>query len=119
MDQPIYIEFAAKDLAATKAFFQKVFQWRFEDYGPAYTAFFAANFEGGFYEAPLASSVKSGGALLVLYAEDLSACLAQVESTGGEISQDIFVFPGGARFHFIEPSGNELAVWSEQASPTT
>ena len=117
MTKPVYIEFAAKDLSASKAFFKRVFKWKFEDYGPAYTAFFASNFEGGFYEAPLSSSVKTGGALLVLYAEDLPACLAEVQAAGGQISQEIFVFPGGARFHFIEPSGNELAVWSEKAAP--
>jgi len=117
MSKPPYIEFAAKDLSASKAFFKKVFQWHFKDYGPSYTAFFTTNFEGGFYEAPLASSIRTGGALLVLYTADLPACLAAVQAAGGQISQEIFIFPGGARFHFIEPSGNELAVWSEKAAP--
>ncbi len=64
-----YVEFAAKDLAATKAFFHQVFKWQFTDYGPEYTAFSAesAGLDGGFYQAPLASLTNNGGALLVLY----------------------------------------------------
>ena len=55
-----------------------------------------------------------GGALIVLYSNNLEATQAKIEQAGGNIVKPIFPFPGGRRFHFTEPSGNELAVWSEQ-----
>lgn len=108
-----YVEFAANDLAATKAFFSAVFGWQFVDYGPDYTAFSNQGLDGGFYRAPLASQTVTGGALLVFYSDDLEATLAKVSAHAGKINKPIFSFPGGRRFHFIEPSGNEFAVWSE------
>jgi uncharacterized protein len=108
-----YVEFAAADLAATKAFFAAVFGWSFVDYGPDYTAFSGQGLDGGFYHAPLRSRTDTGGALLVFYSTDLEATLAKVQAAGGEIIQPVFSFPGGRRFHFSEPSGNELAVWSD------
>ncbi|KTG21850.1 glyoxalase [Pseudoalteromonas sp. XI10] len=112
-----YVEFAAKDLATTKAFFHQVFKWQFTDYGPEYTAFSAesAGLDGGFYQAPLTSLTNNGGALLVLYSNNIKETQAQVENHGGTIIKPLFDFPGGCRFHFTEPSGNELAVWSKQA----
>ncbi len=109
-----YLEFPARDFSATKAFFSDVFGWGFEDYGPEYTAFSNAGVEGGFYAADTASEQKNGSALVVFYSADLEATLAKVEAAGGEINQAIFSFPGGRRFHFKEPSGNEFAVWSDQ-----
>jgi uncharacterized protein len=108
-----YVEFPARDLAATKSFFTEAFGWTFEDYGPEYAYFPPQGIEGGFYQADLASSCASGGALVVLYSDDLEACQARVERAGGTVIRPIFSFPGGRRFHFTEPSGNELAVWSE------
>ncbi|KFZ38921.1 glyoxalase [Shewanella mangrovi] len=108
-----YVEFAAKDLAATKAFFSAVFGWQFVDYGPDYTAFSNEGLDGGFYRAPMASQSSNGGALLVFYSADLEATLAKVQAQGGEVIKPIFAFPGGRRFQFLEPSGNEFAVWSE------
>lgn len=110
-----YVEFAAADLARTKAFFTEVFGWRFTDYGPGYAAFSGSGLEGGFYSAELQSRQDSGGALIVLYSDDLEGALEAVRSGGGEICKDIFSFPGGRRFHFLEPSGNELAVWTEES----
>ncbi len=110
-----YVEFAAADLAGTKAFFAQVFGWKFTDYGPAYTAFSGSGLEGGFYSAELRSRHCEGGALIVLYSNDLEGTLGAVRSGGGEICKDIFSFPGGRRFHFLEPSGNELAVWTEES----
>lgn len=107
-----YVEFAAADLVGTKAFFTEVFGWKFTDYGPAYTAFSGSGLEGGFYSAELRSRHGEGGALIVLYSDDLEGTLEAVRSGGGEICKDIFSFPGGRRFHFLEPSGNELAVWT-------
>jgi len=108
-----YIEFPAKDLAATKAFFESVFGWSFTDYGPEYTAFENHGLDGGFFESDLASSTDNGAALIVFYSDQLEATLAKVEKAGGTILKPIYSFPGGRRFHFTEPSGNEFAVWGE------
>lgn len=109
-----YVEFAARDLAATKAFFSKAFGWTFTDYGPDYVAFDHQGLEGGFYRAPLASTPAQGGALLVFYSERLEDTERAVIAAGGVIVKPIFDFPGGRRFQFTEPSGNELAVWSDK-----
>ncbi|MCY1550248.1 hypothetical protein D9M68_864850 [compost metagenome] len=104
-----YIEFGAVDLAPIKQFYSQVFGWTFTDYGPAYTSFNDGHLNGGF-----CSDVAPGnGPLVVIYASDLEAVQAQVRRAGGTIRKDIFSFPGGRRFHFADPSGNELAVWSE------
>jgi predicted enzyme related to lactoylglutathione lyase len=108
-----YVELPAKDLAATKAFFQSAFGWSFTDYGPEYTAFENQGLDGGFFQSDLASSTEKGAALIVLYSDQLEATLAKVEKAGGSILKPIYAFPGGRRFHFTEPSGNEFAVWGE------
>jgi hypothetical protein len=108
-----YVELPAKDLPATKAFFQSVFGWSFVDYGPEYTAFSDQELDGGFFQSDLASSPQKGAALIVFYSNQLEATLAKVEQAGGSIVRPIYAFPGGRRFHFTEPSGNEFAVWSE------
>ncbi|MFK8049926.1 MAG: VOC family protein [Halioglobus sp.] len=107
-----YVEFPAKDLPATKAFFAQAFDWSFEDYGAEYAAFSNQGLDGGFYASEMVSSSDHGAALIVLYSEDLEATQAKVEAAGGTVSKAIFAFPGGRRFHFLEPSGNELAVWA-------
>lgn len=111
-----YVEFPAKDLTASKAFFSQAFNWQFTDYGPEYSAFSAdsAGLEGGFYQADLSASTHSGSALIVLFSADLEQTQKKVEAAGGSLVKDIFPFPGGRRFHFTDPSGNELAVWSNQ-----
>ena len=106
-----YLEYAAADLEATKAFFERVFDWQFTDFGADYTAFDKQGLEGGFYRAPLSCKSANGGALAVFYSDDLEQTLANVEAAGGKIVNPIFDFPGGRRFHFEEPSGNEFAVW--------
>ena len=108
-----YVEFPANDLGATKTFFQSVFGWSFVDYGPEYTAFSDQGLDGGFFQSDLASSSEKGAALIIFYSNQLEATLAKVEKAGGSIVKPIFSFPGGRRFHFTEPSGNEFAVWSE------
>lgn len=108
-----YVEFPAKDLAATKAFFSAAFDWSFTDYGPDYMAFSDQGLDGGFFRAEQCSTTATGGALLVFYSADINATLAKVQQHGGTIIKAIFDFPGGCRFHFTEPSGNEFAVWSE------
>jgi predicted enzyme related to lactoylglutathione lyase len=104
-----YVEFAAGDLTAMKRFYGEAFNWCFVDYGPSYAAFEDAGLDGGF----AAGAGVSGKPLIILYADDLEAMQATIEAAGGEITLPIFPFPGGRRFHFQDPAGNELAVWSE------
>lgn len=108
-----YLEYPAKDLTATKAFFSTVFGWSFTDFGPDYTAFDQQGVEGGFFKSELVSSAEHGAALTVFYSDDLEATQDKVLAAGGNIIKAIFSFPGGRRFHFTEPSGNEFAVWTE------
>ena len=108
-----YVEFPAKDLAGTKAFFESVFGWSFTDYGPEYTAFENQGLDGGFFQSDLTSSTQNGAALIVSYSDQLEVTLTKVEKAGGSILKPIYSFPGGRRFHFTEPSGNEFAVWGE------
>src|SRR5690554_5503391 len=105
-----YIEFKASDLAVIKDFYSKVFDWKFTDYGPTYTAFSNSGLNGGFEQSH--EKIRNG-ALVVLYHNQLESALGKIQKAGGTISKDIFEFPGGRRFHFIDPAGNELAVWSE------
>ena len=109
-----YIEFGSQDMAATKEFFNTVFGWEFEDYGPDYMAFSKAGMEGGFFKSEQTASTQTGSALVVFYSPNLEATLSRVKTAGGIIVKEIFSFPGGRRFHFEEPGGNELAVWSDQ-----
>lgn len=108
-----YVEFPASNLPATKEFFAQAFGWEFVDYGPEYTAFSGQGLDGGFFKADLHSSTETGAALLVFYSNDLEDTLNKVSNAGGTVIKSIFNFPGGRRFHFSEPSGNEFAVWSD------
>jgi len=108
-----YVEFPSSDLTKTKAFFERVFGWSFTDYGPDYTAFASQGLDGGFFRSDLSSSTENGAALLVFYSRDLEGTLEKVAIAGGRVIKPIFSFPGGRRFHFVEPSGNEFAVWSD------
>ncbi len=108
-----YIELPSRDLVATKAFFERCFGWRFKDYGPDYMAFDDAGLDGGFYKSESIARTESGSALVVLSSERLEETLAKVEAAGAQILKPIFSFPGGRRFHFAEPGGSELAVWSD------
>jgi len=108
-----YVEFPAINLAATKAFFIQAFGWDFVDYGDGYSAFSNQGLDGGFFQSTLSSTTANGSALVVLYSQDLELSRLNVEKAGGIIVRPIFSFPGGRRFHFTEPSGNELAIWSD------
>lgn len=114
-----YVEFPAKDLIATKAFFSAVFNWAFSDYGEDYTSFSKQGLDGGFYRSERVSQVENGAALLVFYSTDIDCTLKKILVHGGTIVKPIFEFPGGCRFHFLEPSGNEFAVWSEGRAQTS
>lgn len=114
-DQKIdYIELPARDFDAVQAFYEKAFAWKFTDYGPDYRAFNDGKLDGGFYKSENRSITENGAALIVLYASDLEKTKDNVISSGGKIVKDIFSFPGGRRFHFSDPNGNELAVWSDK-----
>jgi len=111
-----YIEFPATDIAATKRFYNQVFGWEFKDYGPAYTSFHDGRLAGGFNgesTPALADAATTRGVLVVLYATSLADIYRKVKDAGGKIVRETFEFPGGKRFHFADPNGNELAVWSE------
>ena len=109
-----YLEYPAVDLEATKAFFSTVFAWKFTDYGPDYTAFARQGdgVEGGFYRARLKSISEKGAALTVFYSDDLELTQKSIVDAGGDICVPTYGFPGGKRFHFKDPSGNELGVWT-------
>ena len=108
-----YIEIPAKDLTATKKFFGDVFGWTFVDYGPDYCSFSNEGVDGGFFQSDLTAFTSMGSVLVVLYSAELEATQYKVEELGGAIIKPIFSFPGGRRFHFADPNGNEFAVWSE------
>ncbi len=105
-----YIEFQASGIAQVKRFYSEVFGWEFTDYGPTYTSFTDGRLGGGFTAV---SEVSAGGPLVVIYSANLEEVEARVRESGGQIVREIYDFPGGRRFHFTDPSGNELAVWSE------
>lgn len=107
-----YVELPANDLEKVKAFFTKTFAWKFTDYGPQYTAFTYSGVEGGFYLSDLSGQSEKGSALIVLFSENLQHSLDKVEQAGGKITKPIFNFPGGRRFQFLDPCGNEWGVWS-------
>ena len=108
-----YIELPSKDIGATKKFFAAVFDWSFVDYGPDYSAFSNAGIDGGFFRSELTASSERGGALVVFYSRELEKTQSKIEAAGGSIIKPVFAFPGGRRFHFGDPNGNEYAVWSD------
>lgn len=109
-----YVELPASDFEATRAFFGKVFGWTFKAWGEEYLAFHNAGLDGGFYRSKLQSTTANGAALVVFYSERLEETQAKIEQAGGKIVLEIFDFPGGRRFHFSDPNGNEFSVWSDK-----
>ena len=105
-----YIEFPVADVAVARRFYSSAFGWEFTDYGPAYTSFIDGRLSGGFRGGEAA---QPGGPLVVIYATDLEAAASGVRAAGGQITQPTYDFPGGRRFHFRDPCGHELAVWSD------
>jgi hypothetical protein len=107
-----YIELTVDDMDAAKRFYSAAFGWEFNDYGPEYAGIRTADGEAGGLR--LDSAVAPGGPLVILYSEDLESTHASVRDAGGRIVQETFEFPGGRRFHFADPGGNVLAVWSDR-----
>ncbi|MER9867154.1 VOC family protein [Mesorhizobium sp. M0136] len=106
-----YLEMPATGgtLDSVKAFYSAAFSWSFADYGPTYSAF-AEGLDGGFQADGQDAPAKP---LPVIYSERLEETLSAVENAGGTVVKTIFSFPGGRRFHFVDPAGNEMAVWGE------
>jgi predicted enzyme related to lactoylglutathione lyase len=107
-----YVELNVRDIEPMKAFYGSAFGWSFTDYGPDYCEFQDGRLTGGF--AKTHTVTPKGGPLVILFADDLEDAVSRVEQAGGRISQPIFSFPGGRRFHFTDPEGYELAVWSDR-----
>ena len=106
-----YIEIPVTDLKKARAFFEAMFGWEFQEWGDEYMSFNDGRLDGGLRQAPEAAPAT--GVLLVFYSHDLEREVERVREHGGTISQEIFSFPGGRRFHFIDPVGTEFAIWSE------
>lgn len=109
-----YIELPANDFSAQQAFFESVFNWHFTSYGSEYIAFTDGRMDGGFYQSDRQSRAANGAALVIFYANDLEHTQEKVKLAGGVISTETFSFPGGRRFHFFDPHGNEFAVWTDK-----
>jgi predicted enzyme related to lactoylglutathione lyase len=105
-----YVEITTGDLEASKTFFAALLGWSFTDYGPTYSSFHDGRLAGGFQSGDPAP----GSILVVLYLADLEAAVERVRALGGTVSKEIVSFPGGRRFHFRDPGGNEFAVWSDK-----
>jgi len=110
-----YIELSAADLSAVKSFYTGAFAWTFTDWGDDYTSFEDGRLGGGFHRKD--DPKVAGGPLVILYSTSLEASSSAVVFHGGTIVEPIFPFPGGRRFHFADPAGNVLAVWSDQPAP--
>lgn len=105
-----YVEIAAKDIDRTRAFLEQLFGWQFQEWGPDYFSFNDGRLDGGLRRA--GEAVPDSAVLLVFYSEDLERDYERVKELGATISQEIFEFPGGRRFHFVEPAGTEFAIWA-------
>jgi predicted enzyme related to lactoylglutathione lyase len=108
-EQIQYIEFLSRDLKVVRAFYETAFSWKFTEYGPTYIGFAGDYVDGGFE----LGEPKRGSILVILYSTDLESTKSKVIVAGGELTKDTFDFPGGKRFQFTDPDGNELAVWSD------
>ena len=106
-----YVEMASKDLIKTRDFFEKVFSWEFTKFYDEYIAFYNEGLDGGFYL--IKDDIKNNSILLVLLSSNISDSKQRIEKEDGIINKDIFSFPGGIHFHFIEPDGNEFSVWQK------
>jgi predicted enzyme related to lactoylglutathione lyase len=107
-----YIELGVSDLPATRAFYEQAFGWRFNEYGPDYAGIVAPDGEGEVGGLNPGRVAGRDGPLVLLFSEDLDATVAAVTAAGGEIVEGPYEFPGGRRFHFLDPSGNELGAWA-------
>lgn len=103
-----YVELPATDIAATREFYERAFGWKMTEFAPTYAATITGDTDIGLQASP---PDRPAAPLPVIQVKGLEAALASVEASGGRIVAPIRSFPGGRRFHFADPSGNELAVW--------
>lgn len=108
-----YIEIPVTDLEKAREFLAAMFGWSFQEWGPDYFSFNDGRLNGGLRHTDGPGPVS--GVLLVFYSEDLQRDVARVQELGATISREIFDFPGGKRFHFVDPAGTEFAIWSDAA----
>jgi len=106
-----YVEIPVTDLKKTRAFFEGLFGWTFQEWGDEYMSFNDGRLDGGFRLA--SEAAPPSGVLLVFFSENLERDVERVKELGATISQEIFSFPGGRRFHFVDPVGSEFAIWGE------
>jgi uncharacterized protein len=107
-----YIELMVTDLAATKEFYTAAFGWAFNDYGPEYAGIRSPDGEDEVGGLNATTPPRLGGPLVLLYSDDLDATVSAVQAAGGRVIEGPYEFPGGRRFHFADPNGNELGVWA-------
>ncbi|MHA3685092.1 VOC family protein [Leucobacter sp. HY1910] len=107
-----YIELGAPDLAATKQFYEGVFGWGFNDYGPSYAGIQGEGGTGEIGGLDAGTTPGPGGPLVLIYSDDLDATLAAIIAAGGAVTNGPYEFPGGRRAHFRDVAGNELGVWT-------
>ena len=105
-----YVEIPVTDLKKTRAFFEALFGWTFKEWGDEYLSFSDGRLDGGFR---LATEAPQSGVLLVFFSEDLERDVERVKELGATMTQEIFSFPGGRRFHFRDPAGTEFAIWGD------
>ena len=106
-----YIEIGVDDVASAKAFYASAFDWQFTDYGPGYAGIRRPDRAGEQGGLSGDGARPRGGPLVLLWSADLDATAEAVVAAGGQIAQETYAFPGGRRFHFLDPAGNELGVW--------
>lgn len=109
-----YVEFTVTDLAEAKRFYTEAFGWQFNDYGPGYAGIRSPQGDSEVGGLRLDETVRAGGPLVLLFSADLDTSVQAVKDAGGQVVDGPYEFPGGRRFHFTDPSGNELGVWAER-----
>jgi len=107
LPRPDFLELPVADIAAAQAFYGSAFGWSMTSFGPTYACTLTGDVDIGLQADP---AERTAAPLIVIQVDDLEAALASVEAAGGSVTKPIFSFPGGRRFHFRDPDGNELAA---------
>lgn len=108
-----YIELGANDLETARTFYESVFGWTFNEYGPTYLGIKAPNGDGEVGGIAGGVTPRHGGPLVLLFSNDLDKTETEIVANGGSVTKGPYAFPGGRRLHFRDPCGNELGVWAE------